>query len=172
MQVHHDPWVGTSFLLIGERRPTYVGFLFIGGRKPTNVSFIMETTRKGHLIPGAVVFSIRHSRILHSKFFSLKKPFPSDNWRGGRNPYHMKVIQRVVHPGRIIHDLGGYTEDYPEGYPAGYLGYKIIHDYLAGYPGDYIKECIVMDYRLVRAYLPRVWHLTGCRRFLRSDYIG
>ena len=79
MQVHHDPWVGTSFLLIGERRPTYVGFLFIGGRKPTNVSFIMETTRKGHLIPGAVVFSIRRGHNFHSKFFSLKNCFPSDN---------------------------------------------------------------------------------------------
>ena len=84
MQVHHGRWVGTSFLFIGGRKPTYVDFLLIGGRKPTYVGFLLESTRKGHLIPGAVVFSIRRSRIFHSKFFSLKNPCPSDNRRGGR----------------------------------------------------------------------------------------
>ena len=58
MQVHHGRWVGSSFLFIGGRKPTYLGFLLIGGRKPTYVGFILESTRKGHLIPGAVVFSI------------------------------------------------------------------------------------------------------------------
>ena len=45
MQVHRGRWVGTSLL-------------FIGGRKPTYVCFLLESTRKGHLIPGAVIFSI------------------------------------------------------------------------------------------------------------------
>ena len=58
MQVRHGRWVGTSFLFIGGIKPTYVGFLFIGERKPTYVGFILESTRKGHLIPGAVVCSI------------------------------------------------------------------------------------------------------------------
>ena len=57
MQVHRGPWVGTSFLFIGGIKPTYVGFLFVGGIKPTYVGFLLESTRKGHLIPGAVVFS-------------------------------------------------------------------------------------------------------------------
>ena len=69
MQVHHGHWVGTSFLFIGGRKPTYVGFQFIGGRKPTDVGFLLESTRKGHLIPGTVVFPIQRGCIFHSKFF-------------------------------------------------------------------------------------------------------
>ena len=46
MQVHHGCWVGTSSLFIGGRKPTYVGIL-------------LDSTSKGHLIPGKVVFSIR-----------------------------------------------------------------------------------------------------------------
>ena len=83
MQVHHGCWVGTSFLFIGGIKPTNVDFLFIGGIKPTYVGFLMDYIRKGHLIPGAVIYSIRCSRILHSKFFSLKYPCPSDNRRVG-----------------------------------------------------------------------------------------
>ena len=82
MQVHHGCWVGTSFLFIGGRKPTYVGFL-------------LESTRKGHLIPGAVVFSIRRSRIFHYKFFSLKNPSPSDNRRGGRMA-HLSLTEFIV----------------------------------------------------------------------------
>ena len=76
MQVHRGPWVGTSFLFIGGIKPTYVGFLFVGGIKPTYVDFLLESTRKGHLIPGAVVFSI-------PSFFSLKNIFTLDKRRGG-----------------------------------------------------------------------------------------
>ena len=46
MQVHHGRWVGTSFLFIGGRISAYIGFL-LGSR------------RKGCLIPGVMVFSIR-----------------------------------------------------------------------------------------------------------------
>ena len=85
MQFHHGRWVGTSCLFIGGRKPTNVGFLFIGGRKPINVGFLfiggrkptyvgflLDSTRRDHLIPGAVIFSIWRSRIFQSKFFSLK----------------------------------------------------------------------------------------------------
>ena len=75
MKIHNGRWVGSSCLFIGGRKHTYVGFLFIGGRKPTYIGFILESIRKGHLIPGVVVFSIRCSPIFHSKYFSLKKPF-------------------------------------------------------------------------------------------------
>ena len=68
MQVHPGRWVGTSLLLIGGRKPSYVGFLFIGGIKPSYVGFILESTRKDHLIPGAVVFSI-------PSFFTIEKTF-------------------------------------------------------------------------------------------------
>ena len=44
-KVHHGRWVGTSFL-------------FIGGRISAYVDYLLESTRKGHLIPGAVIFSI------------------------------------------------------------------------------------------------------------------
>ena len=76
VQVHRGCWVGTSFLFIGGRKPTYPGFL-------------LESTRKGRLISDAVVFSIRRGRILRSKFFSLEKPCPSGNRRGGRT-YRLK----------------------------------------------------------------------------------
>ena len=66
VQVHHGRWFGTLFLFIGGRKPTYIGFLFIGGRKPTYVGFLLESIGKGHLIPGAVVFSI-------SSFFHFGK---------------------------------------------------------------------------------------------------
>ena len=61
MQVHHGRWVRISFLFIGGRKPTYVGFL-------------MDSTRKGYLIPVAVVFSIQRGCIFHSRFFSNEKP--------------------------------------------------------------------------------------------------
>ena len=77
MQVNLGHWVVTSFLFIGGRKPTYVSFLFIRGRKPAYVGFLLESTRKGHLIPGAVVFSIL-------SFFPLENPCPSDNQRGAR----------------------------------------------------------------------------------------
>ena len=63
MQFHHGRWVGTSFL-------------FIGGIKPTDVGFLLESTRKGRLIPGTVLFFIWRGRIFHSKFFSLKNLVP------------------------------------------------------------------------------------------------
>ena len=74
MQVHHGRWVGTSLLLIGGRKHTYVGFCSLEEEKPTYAGFILESTRKGHLIPGAVVFSIRRGRIFHSMFFSIENP--------------------------------------------------------------------------------------------------
>ena len=83
VQFHHGGWVGFSFLFVGGSKRTYVGFMFIGGRKPTYVGFLLESTRKGQLIPGAVVSSIWRSRIFHSNFFPLENPFPSDNQRGG-----------------------------------------------------------------------------------------
>ena len=58
IQFHPGRWVGTSFLFVGGRKPNYVGFMFIGGQKLTNVGFLLDSTRKGHLIPDAVVFSI------------------------------------------------------------------------------------------------------------------
>ena len=87
MQAHRGHWVGTSFLFIAGRKPTYVGFLFVRGRKPTYVGFILESTRKGRLIPGVFVFSIRRFHIFHSDFFSLRNPCPLDNQRGGRSEY-------------------------------------------------------------------------------------
>ena len=45
MQVHHDHWIGTSFLFIGGSISAYVGFL-------------LDSTRKGHLCSGAIVVSI------------------------------------------------------------------------------------------------------------------
>ena len=76
MQFHHFCWVGTSFLFVGGRKPTYVGFLFIVGIIPTCVGFLLESTRKGHLIPGAVVFSIWRGHIFHSEFFHWKTLVP------------------------------------------------------------------------------------------------
>ena len=49
----------------------------------TYIYFLLESTRKGHLIPGAVVFFIWRGRIFHSNFFPLKDTFPSDNRRIG-----------------------------------------------------------------------------------------
>ena len=74
MQVHHSSCVGTSFLFIGGIKLTNIGFMFIRVIKPTYVGFILESTRKGHLILGAVTFSIWHGHIFHSQFFSIGKP--------------------------------------------------------------------------------------------------
>ena len=93
VKVHHSPWVGTSFLFIGGGKPTYVGFLFIGGRKPTYVGFQLESTRKGYLIPGAVVFSI-------PSFFPLKNLSPSDNRSGGRTLNNQTVDTSTYSPQR------------------------------------------------------------------------
>ena len=46
MQVHHVCLVRTSFFFIGGRIYDYVGFL-------------LKSTRKVHLIPGAIVVSVR-----------------------------------------------------------------------------------------------------------------
>ena len=96
MLVQHGTWVGTSCFFIGGRILTYVGFLFIGGIKPTNVGFMFESTRKGRLIPGVVVFSVWRNRIFYSNFFPLKNPFPSDNQREGRKRL-TSVIPRMNH---------------------------------------------------------------------------
>ena len=61
MQVHHGSWVGTSFLFIRGRKPTYIGFL-------------LESKMKSLLIPYAFVFS--------NPIFSIEKPCPSKNRRG------------------------------------------------------------------------------------------
>ena len=50
-----------------RKKTTSIGFLFIGGRKSTCIGCLLESTRKGHLIPGAVVFSI-------PIFFPIEKP--------------------------------------------------------------------------------------------------
>ena len=67
----------------------FSGFLFIRARKPTYVGFLLESTRKGHLIPGAVICSIWLSLIFHYKFLSLKNPCPLDNRHGGRKQEYL-----------------------------------------------------------------------------------
>ena len=84
MQFHHGRWFGTTFFFIGGLNLTDVGFMFVGGRKPTYVGFLLEYTRKGHLIPGAVVFYIWRGCILHSRFiFPLGNSCLSENRCGG-----------------------------------------------------------------------------------------
>ena len=58
VQVHHGCWVGTSFLLIGGRKPTLVGFLFIGGNKTNLRRFYTGVYKEG-------LFNSWRGRIFH-----------------------------------------------------------------------------------------------------------
>ena len=67
MQVHHGRWVGTSFLFIGRRKPTYVGFCSLGVITHLR-RFYTEVYKEGS-------FNSLRGRIFHSQFFFIGKTF-------------------------------------------------------------------------------------------------
>ena len=71
--------LGWDLIFVRWRKKTHLRRCYF--HFPTYVVFLLESTRKGHLIPCAVIYSIRRSCIFHSKFFSLKNPCPSDKRR-------------------------------------------------------------------------------------------
>ena len=104
--------LGWDLIFVRWRKKPHLRRFSFRWRKKTHLRGF-STTRKGHLIPGAVVFSIRHGRIFHSRFFSLKTIVPrtidveigsiinSHFGRTGTDKERTGISQYFV-PGRVL----------------------------------------------------------------------